>query len=254
MERHSKSGVGVHSGTAQRPWQTYNIVSVNVPFGSSSASSSSSSSKSVSVRGNRVRARPSSAYPERRSRSDSSRYAPNHMAVTSFASNNNTLRGRRSQRPSSAPRQRVDHESRRVSASDKSTNAGRTLLVKNTLGHSSYTGAKTEIGYSRAQEGVRRRARPQSAALCGRRRGAVERRSHDRSNLHLRHHGVKERGSAESGSLGRRNTDGMIIVKQWRPEGGWKGIDGIRRSRQRQKTKRPQTALGTRRRTRRPGL
>ena len=50
----------------------------------------------------------------------------------------------------------------------------------------------------------------------------------------------REGGSAGRASLGRTNIDGMIIVKQWRPEGS-------------RTSKRPQTALGTRRR-RRHGL
>ena len=223
--------VDVHSRTGRRPWQTGNIVSVSAL--STSSSSYSSSSKSFSVRGNRVRARPSSAYPERRSRGIGG-HATNLMAAADVLAKD-ASRGRRSERPSSAPRQRKVQDMKRGDVADSGAS-----MVKNTFKAAPYVGSKDAQAQQHRKQ-RQHRVRPQSAALSGRRRRRiVQSGGQDPERALLGNKSNREGGSAGRASLGRTNIDGMIIVKQWRPESS-------------RTSKRPQTALGMRRR-RRHGL
>ena len=164
------------------------------------------------------------------------------------------MRGRKWQRPSSAPRQRKDHDSMQTSEFSRSTKSSKPLLEKATFQPSTYTKTETGVGYDHAQERTRRRARPQSAALSGRRWGAAQGHREDRNKSNLSYTADKEKRPVDTSGLGQRKVGGMIIVKQWRPGGDWNGFDSRRSKRQSRMTKRPQTALGTRRRRRKPGL
>ena len=153
-------------------------------------------------------------------------------------------------RPSSAPRQRNGHIRKRDGAVDKTTisssNNNRTSMKKNIFKAATYVPEADALRQDRQQR--QHRVRPQSAALSGRRRKMmVHNNSRDPGRVPFH----KEEGGSSSANLRQRNViDGMIVVKQWRPKRGSKGThtNSTRRT-----SKRPQTAVGTRR-SRRPGL